>query len=308
MHGAMDYGRVLEEISREVQREFGRGKVAGYIPVLKAVPPRKFGMAVCTVDGDEHLLGDAEEAFSVQSISKVFTLMLALQYVGADLWRRVGREPSGTAFNSLVQLEAERGIPRNPFINAGALVVTDCVVSHDAAALRSVVGLARRLSGNAGIHVDAEVARSERAHGHLNRSIAHFLKSHNNLKSKVEEVLEVYFQQCALAMSCLDLARSFLPLANEGVMPGDGQRLFPKRRVKRINALMLTCGLYDGVGDFAFRVGIPAKSGVGGGIVGVIPRFLSICVWSPELDPTGNSLVGTKALELFTTKTRVSVF
>jgi len=303
-----DYPTILEEIAHEARRELGKGKVASYIPALKSVSADKFGMAVCTVDGGEFLIGDAEEAFSIQSISKVFALMLALQHTGASLWRRVGREPSGSAFNSLVQLEAEHGIPRNPFINAGALVVTDCIASHDAGAQRSILGLARRLSGNPAIRYDQEVARSEKAWGHLNRAMAHFLKSHGNLRSEVDQVLDVYFLQCSIAMSCLDLARAFLPLANEGVLPATGELVLPKRRVKRINALMLTCGLYDAVGNFAFRVGMPAKSGVGGGIAGVIPRVLSVCVWSPELDRAGNSLAGGKALELLTTKTRLSVF
>lgn len=304
----IDYERILKEINREAQHEFGKGKVASYIPALKSVSPRKFGMAVCTVGGSEHLFGDATEPFSTQSITKVFMLMLALKHVGSALWRRVGREPSGTPFNSLMQLEVERGIPRNPFINSGALVVTDCVVEHEVSATRALLSLVRRLAQNNDIQFDREVARSERAYGHRNAAIGHFLKSHNNLHTNVDDVLNTYFQQCALAMSCCDLARALLPLANEGVLPGTNTRVLPKRRVKRINALMLTCGLYDGVGNFAFRVGIPAKSGVGGGIVGVIPRVLSVCVWSPALDPAGNSAVGTKALELFTTKTRLSVF
>ncbi|MBM3516802.1 MAG: glutaminase [Alphaproteobacteria bacterium] len=304
----MDYARILEEINREVQPQFRKGRVASYIPALKSVPPRKFGMAVCTTDGAEHTFGDSDEPFSIQSISKVFTLVLALERLGARLWERVGREPSGTAFNSLVLLEHEHGIPRNPFINAGALVVTDCVVDSDAKAVESIRALARRLARNDRVDYDEEVARSERATGHLNTAIAYFLKSHGNLKAEVDAVLGTYFYQCSLGMSCLDLARAFLPLANDGAFVGEGGRFLAKRRVKRINALMMTCGLYDGVGNFAFRVGMPAKSGVGGGIVGVIPRVLSICVWSPRLDKTGNSLVGTKALELFTTKTRMSVF
>jgi glutaminase len=306
---AMDYAGILREIGQEVRGEFGRGKVASYIPALAQVPASKLGIAVCTLDGQEHELGESREPFSIQSISKVFTLMLAMKHVGQEyLWRRVGREPSGSAFNSLVQLETERGIPRNPFINAGAIVVTDCIVAHDTSALRSVLGLARRLSGNADVQYDREVARSERETGHRNRAIAHFLKAHRNLESDPEAVLNVYFHQCAIAMSCLDLARAFLPLANAGVVPHTGERVLGRMRTRRLNSLMLTCGLYDNVGNFAFRVGFPAKSGVGGGIAAVIPRHLSICVWSPELDPAGNSWVGGKALESFSWKTGLSVF
>lgn len=304
----MNYQKILEEIRAQVQKDFGKGKVASYIPALQRVSPGNFGMAVMTVDGEAFTVGDAEEPFSIQSISKVFTLSLALNALGPALWKHVGREPSGDPFNSLVQLEHERGVPRNPFINAGALVVTDCITAKGVAPKRQVIEFVRKRAGNAGLRYDGEVARSEKDHGHLNAAMAHFLKSHDNLDAEVERVLDVYFHQCALAMSCLDLAHAFLYLANEGRCPISGATVHQNRRVKRINALMMTSGLYDSVGNFAFRVGMPAKSGVGGGIVGVIPRVLSVAVWSPELDPSGNSHVGTRALELFTTKTRLSVF
>lgn len=304
----MNYQRILENIGQQVQREFGKGKVADYIPALARVPPKKFGITVATVEGNEFRFGDADEPFSIQSMSKVFALSLALKLEGAKLWTRVGREPSGNPFNSLVQLEKERGIPRNPFINAGALVTTDTVVSYDQNAGRTMLEYVRHLSQNPALQYDEEVAMSEKEYGHLNYAMSYFLKSHGNLRCNVDEVLDVYFHQCALAMSCTDMARAFLHLANRGISPITGEKLIPARRAKRINAVMLTCGLYDAVGNFAYRVGIPAKSGVGGGIVGVIPGVLSICVWSPELDAYGNSRVGSKVLELFTTKTKLSVF
>jgi glutaminase len=304
----VDIQQILESIEAEIQSEFGKGKVADYIPALARVPPRKFGIAVCGLDGREWTLGDANEQFSIQSISKVFTLLFALKYVGANLWDRVGKEPSGTAFNSLVLLEAENGIPRNPFINAGAIVVTDCVASHSVSPVYSLLNLVRTMAGNQDIFIDEEVASSEAEHGNRNAAIAHFLKAHGNLVSDVETVINIYFRQCAIAMSCVDLARAFLPFANKGVDPRSGKAFFPPIRARRINSLLLTCGLYDGVGEFAFRVGIPAKSGVGGGIVGVVPGHLSICVWSPELDDLGNSRVGTAVLELFAAKTGLSVF
>lgn len=207
-----------------------------------------------------------------------------------------------------MQLERENGIPRNPFINAGALVVTDTLVAHNTDPKARLLDWSRALSGNKRIKYDLIVAKSEKEKGDRNRAISYFLKTYNNLKCDVDAVLDVYFHQCSIAMSCLDLARSFLPLANQGQMIGSGKVVMPRRRVKRINSLMMTSGVYDGAGDFAFRVGMPCKSGVGGGIAGVIPGVLSICVWSPELDKIGNSLVGTKALELFTTKTKLSVF
>ncbi len=304
----MNYQRILDTIIDEIQGDFGKGSVASYIPALKRVPADKFGMAVATIDGELFTVGDAHEPFSIQSISKVFTLSMALNLLGDCLWRRVGREPSGDPFNSLVQLEHENGVPRNPFINAGALVVTDSLVATAFNAKRQIIDFVRHRSGNAGLHYDLEVAGSEKAHGHRNAAMAHFLKSHDNLKAEVEPVLDVYFHQCSLPLSCVDLAQSFLYLANDGICPESGTAIHDRRRAKRVNAMMMTCGLYDNVGHFAFRVGMPAKSGVGGGIAGVIPRVLSVAVWSPELDASGNSYIGTRALELFTTKTAMSVF
>ena len=303
-----DYAAVLEWVRDRVDPDIAKGKVATYIPALARVPKSKFAMAVKCVDGQEAAIGDADEAFSIQSISKVFTLVMALRAVGSKLWKRVGREPSGDPFNSLVQLEYEKGIPRNPFINAGAHVVTDHIVASEANPKRAILAEFRRLTGNPEIAFDAEVAASERDHGHWNAAIANFLKAHGNLTSDVDRVLDAYFHQCSVAMSCRDLARAASFLANGGVDVTTGERITIKRRSKRINALMMTCGLYDAVGSFAFRVGIPAKSGVGGGIVGVIPGLLSVAVWSPGLDPSGNSCAGVRALELFTTKIGRSVF
>ncbi len=307
--GQTDYSSILCDVQSEILCEFGKGRVADYIPALANVDPRKFGIAVCAITGEEWLCGDATERFSIQSISKLFTLLLALQEIGPDaLWKRVGREPSGSAFNSLVLLEAEKGIPRNPFINAGALVVADALVDHLTDPIRHVVSWITDLTGDSQIQIDEDVVRSEAACGFTNAAIANFLKAHGNLRSDVDAVLHTYHQYCGLAMSCLDLARASLPLANQGLSPRTGHVVMPAARARRVNSLMLTCGLYDGVGNFAFRVGIPAKSGVGGGIVGVIPGKLTICVWSPELDEAGNSLAGTKALELFTVKTGLSIF
>ena len=307
--GRMDYSSILRDVYAEALCELGKGRVADYIPALANVDPCKFGIAVSTITGEEWFCGDAMERFSIQSISKLFTLLLALQEVGPDdLWKRVGREPSGSAFNSLVLLEAEKGIPRNPFINAGALVVTDALVDDLTDPIRQVLSWISDLTGDSQIHMDEEVVRSELACGFTNAAIANFLKAHGNLRSDVDAVLHTYYQHCGLAMSCLDLARACLPLANYGLSPRTGHVVMPAARARRVNSLMLTCGLYDGVGNFAFRVGIPAKSGVGGGIVGVVPGRLTICVWSPELDEAGNSLAGTKALELFTVKTGLSIF
>ncbi|MCB1033185.1 MAG: glutaminase [Acidobacteria bacterium] len=303
----MDLQDVLDEIAIEVRPLLGRGKVADYIPELAGVDPQRFAMAVQTAEGEIHQVGEAEEPFSAQSVSKLFTLTLAMRYEGDRLWRRVGREPSGTAFNSLVQLESESGVPRNPFINAGALVVTDVLLSRCGDALGEVLALARDLSGNAGVSYDPAVALSELATGHRNAALAYFLKSFSNLDNAAPAVLETYCHHCSLAMSCVDLARAAFFLANGG-RTLSGELITSPNQAKYINSLLLTCGVYDAAGDFAYRVGLPAKSGVGGGIVAVMPGAFSACVWSPGLNENGNSLAGTHALELFTTKTGMSIF
>lgn len=296
-----DLNSLLARACDSVRTEIGKGKVADYIPALAHVDPGRFGAAVVTVEGDCALYGDAAEPFSVQSISKLFTLTLALEKVQQDLWERVGVEASGNAFNSILQLEREAGIPRNPFINAGALVVSDVLLgdSSPAVVIAELLTLLRTLSGDTSVYIDQQVAASEKETGFRNASLANFLKSFDNLKNDVDEVLEVYFNQCALAMTCEQLARSALFLANGGVDPASGHRVVNGRRARRICSIMLTCGHYDASGEFAFRVGLPGKSGVGGGIVAVVPGRAAIAVWSPGLNKAGNSLVGTAALEAF---------
>lgn len=300
--------RILEEIQDEVRPLLDQGQVADYIPQLAHVPRKRFGMAVHTVDGRVFRVGDADQRFSIQSISKAFTLTLAMQLEGDALWRRVGREPSGTAFNSLVQLEHENGIPRNPFINAGALVVTDVVLSHLSEAKASVLKFVDALFEGAPVTYDLQVASSEAATGHRNRALAHFLKSFNNLHNATDQVLDAYFHHCAIAMSCTELAEAFLYLVCGGRVPGTEGPLISPNQAKYVGSLMLTCGTYDCAGEFAYRVGLPGKSGVGGGIVAIMPGQFSAAVWSPGLGPGGNSLAGTKALELLTTKTGISIF
>ena len=304
----MNYQQILNEIYTEVQPLFGQGKVADYIPALKNVDPRKFGIAICMINGEEIHFGDATELFSIQSISKLFTLSMAVAVLGDKVWKRVGQEPSGNAFNSLVQLEYEKGIPRNPFINAGALVVTDILLSNYKDPKGDYLNFLRKISLNDSIRYDPVVAASEKQHGYRNAALVNFIKSHNNIHNEVDAVLDHYFHQCAVAMNCVDLAKAMLYFANHGIVPSTGERLLTVSKAKRLNAVMMTCGFYDQAGEFAFRVGLPGKSGVGGGIVAVIPGKLSIAVWSPELNAKGNSVIGMKALELFTTKTGISVF
>ena len=303
-----DLQPILTDIAAAVSPHLGEGKVADYIPALACVPQNKFGFVVAPIDGDDIAVGDADERFSVQSISKVFTLALALRGVGPKLWDRLGREPSGNPFNSLVQLEYEHGIPRNPFINAGALVVLDALMESCADPKAAILDYVREVAVSPDITYDETVARSEADWGYRNRALANFLKGFGNLHHEVDEVLDIYFHICALSMSCRELARAFRHFANGGIDPVSGKALASPRRVRRINSLMTTCGLYDAVGDFAFHVGIAAKSGVGGGIAGVVPRQFAVCVWSPGLDNSHNSLAGMRALQIFTERTGCSIF
>lgn len=304
----MDYQKLLDEIYLEVRPLLGQGKVASYIPALAEVNPSSFGMAVVTIDGKVYTVGDAYQPFSIQSVSKVFNLVLAFSHLGDSIWNRVGREPSGNAFNSLLQLEYEAGIPRNPFINAGAIAVADMLCELFPNAEDELIGFVRELANNQDIRYDMRVAQSEKETGNRNYALGYFMKSFDNIQMPIDRVMDFYFKQCSIAMNCVDLGRSFLMLANHGVVPHSGKRVLTVSQSKRLSSLLLTSGLYNEAGEFAFRVGLPAKSGVGGGIAAIIPQKLSVVVWSPELNTYGNSLAGIQALELFTTKSGVSIF
>jgi glutaminase len=303
--------QIVTEVGKAVaEAHRGEGKVADYIPALARVDANRFGLAVITVDGEVAEYGDAWMPFSIQSISKVFTLTMALQRMGDTLWARVGREPSGSRFNSIVQLEAEKGVPRNPFINAGAIVVTDAVLAGRTpeVAVADIRDAIRRLAENDTIDVDKEVATSEAATGFRNYSLANFMRGFDNLNSPVEDVLQTYFHQCSLRITCRQLARAGLFLANEGKDPLTGEMVVSPEHARRINAIMMTCGHYDASGEFAFQVGLPGKSGVGGGILTIVPDVAAVAVWSPGLNEVGNSQVGTLALERLAARMRWSVF
>lgn len=299
----------LASTCRSIQHEIGVGKVADYIPALAQVSPDKFGAAIVTVSGEKALVGAAQETFSIQSISKLFALTAALNMLDKKIWDRVGREPSGNAFNSIVQLEKESGIPRNPFINAGALVVTDALLANQTTedCTAGLLVLVQSLADDSSIAIDELVAQSERATAYRNASLAHFMQSFGNLARPVSDVLDVYCQQCAIAMSCEQLARSALYLANNGTDPITGTAVVDEERARRINAMMMLCGHYDASGDFAYRVGLPGKSGVGGGIVVVVPDVAAVAVWSPCLNANGNSHAGTAALEALVRATKWNV-
>ena len=300
----------VAEIAEEMRQRSDRGEVASYIPELARVDPHAFGLAVASADGSIAAAGDSDTPFSIQSISKVFTLTLALGLVGDRLWRRGGREPSGSPFNSIVQLERERGIPRNPFINAGAIAVTDAILSghQPREALGEILRFMQFAGQDSSIMIDEAVAASEKRTGFRNIALANYMKSFGALDNSVDYTLGVYFHHCAIAMSCRQLATAGQYLAHSGRNPATGLSVVSAERAKRINALMLTCGHYDGSGEFAYRVGLPGKSGVGGGVLAIAPGKASIAVWSPGLDPSGNSHLGRIALEGLAKRMGWSIF
>jgi len=300
---------MLESILTQVRPLIGRGKVADYIPALASVEADRLGIAVCTIDGRHFQAGDADERFSIQSISKVLSLVVAMDhYQEEEIWQRVGKDPSGHPFNSLLQLEIEQGKPRNPFINAGALVVCDMLQSRLSAPRQRMLEVVRQLSDVSDITYDSNVARSEFDHSARNAAIAWLMKSFGNFHNDVATVLQNYFHYCALKMSCVELAKTFLFLADEGRAPHLTRPVISPLQSRQVNALMATSGMYQSAGEFAWRVGLPAKSGVGGGIVAIVPHEMAICVWSPELDEAGNSLAGIAMLEALSHQLGRSVY
>lgn len=304
----MDYQQILENIYEEIKPFEKNGKQADYIPALAQVNPDQFGIYLNVLNGESYSLGAYDTKFSIQSISKVFSLAIALSIMGKDLWNRIGKEPSGSAFNSLVQLEYEHGKPRNPFINAGAIVLADVLLSNLEHPEEFFINFVREIADNPEIDYSTEVAASEQSCSYLNSSIAYLLKHHGNLNNNVDDVLHLYCMMCSVEMSCKDLAQAFAAFARSNEPFSHGGVELTVSRVKRINAIMQTCGFYDEAGEFAFLVGLPGKSGVGGGIAAMYPSKYSIAVWSPRLNGRGNSIMGMKALELFTTLTSESIF
>lgn len=304
----MDYQKILEEVSNRSLKKKLTGKVANYIPELADIDPDKFGIHLCSVDGGEYSVGDSDERFSIQSISKVFALTMAYPMLGEKLWKRVGVEPSGNPFNSLVQLEYEKGIPRNPLINAGALVISDVLISELENPKEDFLSFIQKLSGNKSIGYNKSVAESEKETGYRNVALASLMKSFGNINNLVQDVLDFYFYMCSIEMSCKELAQTFLLYANHGKHFVSGEALLSVSQSKRLSAIMLTCGFYDQAGEFTFKVGLPGKSGVGGGIAAVFPEHYSVAVWSPRLNTAGNSVLGMEALEKLTTKTGLSIF
>ncbi len=304
----IDYQTIIEKIYNDLLKRKSYGEVAAYIPELAAVDSEKFGICLSKISGESFSVGNWQDQFSIQSIVKVLLLSMAYSRLGGQLWQRVGVEPSGTPFNSLGTLEFDEGIPRNPFSNAGALVICDVLIDLFDDPKEAIIAMIRKISGDQHIHFDMKVAESEITEGYRNVALVNFLKSLGNINNDVEQVLSLYFESCSIAMNCEQLAKSFLIFANHGKIIGQKTGLLNASQTKRLNAIMLTCGFYDEAGDFAYKVGLPGKSGVGGGIVAVLPNHFSLAVWSPRLNEKFNSYRGLKFLEEFTTATKQSIF
>jgi glutaminase len=303
----MNYQPIIESVYREVKGMEDPGKLATYIPELAKVSPDKFGVFVASMDGTGSGFGDSSQKFSIQSIAKVLSLSMVYAHIRVDVWDRVGVEPSGRAFNSLTQLEDEHGIPRNPLINAGAIVICDMLISNFKNPKQDLLDYVRQVSKNPELNYNEKIAHSERQVGFRNRAMVNLMKSFGNIENDTIDVLDLYFNLCSIEMSCEELASTFLYLANDGLDPVSGKQWLSLSQSKRVNAIMMTCGFYDEAGEFAFRVGLPGKSGVGGGIVAIHPDEYVVAVWSPRLNLKGNSFKGMKFLEIFTTKTGQSV-
>ncbi|MDQ1298180.1 MAG: glutaminase [Campylobacterota bacterium] len=305
----MNYSAILEQIQTDVAPLLGQGKVATYIPALACADPHDFAMSLQLVSGESYHIGLHNKTFSIQSISKIFMYEMALNLFEESILGRVNVEPSGNPFNSLIQLEYENGIPRNPFINPGAIVIADMLTSYfKEKSLRSIIDFVQICANDASVSMDESIAESEHSNGYRNYALANLMKSFGNIKNDVESVLNTYFNCCSIAANTAQLARSILHLAHQGTDPLTSLKHLSPEHTKRINALMLTCGHYDASGEFAYRIGLPGKSGVGGGIVTTVPSIMSIAVYSPALNKHGNSLAGTKALELFSKYTGHSIF
>jgi len=304
----MNFKEIIKEVYRNVDQLEDKGQLASFIPELANVDSEKFGVHISTIDQINFGLGNCYDKFSIQSIAKVLSLCLAYSIIGEDIWKRLGVEPSGTGFNSLVQLEADQGIPRNPFINSGAIVISDILISSLTNPKEEFLAFVRSISNNSEINYSDKISASEKSIGYRNAALCNFIKSYGNIKNNPSDVLDFYYDLCSLEMNCKELSELFLFLANNGCKILDNTSILSKSQSKRINALMQTCGFYDESGEFAFKVGLPGKSGVGGGIIAIHPNKYTIAVWSPKLNEKGNSYKGMTFLEEFTTKSQLSIF
>ncbi|MEA5569302.1 glutaminase A [Anabaena sp. UHCC 0399] len=288
--------KVINELHVKYQ-SLKEGILANYIPELAKVNPDLFSICIVTVDGQVYEVGDYQQLFTIQSISKVFAYGLALEDHGRDyVLTKVGVEPTGEAFNAII-LDEQSKRPYNPMVNAGAIATTSLIKGAGATErLNRLLDMFRRYIGH-DVFVDISVFTSERSTGHRNRAMAHLMLNFGMIDQNIEEALDLYFQQCAVMMNCRDLAVMAATLANRGANPITGEQAVDKRYIKDILSVMYTCGMYNFAGEWAYKIGIPAKSGVCGGIMAVVPHQMGIAVFSPPLDSRGNSVRGVKVCE-----------
>lgn len=287
------------------------GRVASYIPELTKSSPQNLGVCLIDLNGNMYEAGDYNKKFTIQSISKVLSLMLALMDNGETyVFEKVGMEPTGDSFNSIVNLELKSlHKPFNPMINAGAIATTSMIAgASPEERMGRIIDLACKLSDNPNIGINESVYLSEKATGNRNRSLAYFMKSYNVIEGDVEEVLDMYFRHCSIEMDCRDIARIGSVLANDGISVLSGERIVSKHICRIVKTLMVTCGLYDASGEFAVHIGIPAKSGVGGGIMAAVPHRMGIGVYGPALDEKGNSVAGIQVLRELSEKLDLNIF
>ncbi|RJS61472.1 glutaminase A [Bacillus sp. PK3_68] len=301
----------LNGLVMEAKKYTAQGKVADYIPALKKENPNDLSAAIFHPDGRCISAGDVDQKITLQSISKVLTLALALMDCGEErVFEKVGYEPTGDPFNSIVKLELYNpSKPLNPMINAGALAVTSMIKGPSIEArLARILSFVQKLTGDQEMSYSKEVAQSEFDTADLNRALCYFMREHQIIEEEVEGLLELYTKQCAIEMTCLDLARIGLIFAMNGVDPLTKEQLIPKDIVRICKTFMVTCGMYNAAGEFAVRIGIPAKSGVSGGIMGAVPNRFGIGIFGPALDEKGNSIAGLKLLEMLSEQYSLSIF
>ena len=292
--------KLLETLVEKNKKYGNDGQLASYIPALLEANPNDLGVAIVDVEGRKYYAGQCEKNFTIQSISKVVSLILALGDNGrTNVFKRVDVEPTGDGFNSIVNLETkDKKRPYNPMINAGAIATTSLIYGEDGEdKLERIIKFMRKATNNPNISINEEVYVSERRTGDRNRALAYFMKSNGMLQGDVEEILELYFRQCSIEANAIDLAMFGSVLANDGVTPWNGERLMSRETCRIVKTIMVTCGMYDASGEFAVHIGIPAKSGVGGGILATVPRRMGIGVYGPALDKKGNSLAGIHVLK-----------
>jgi glutaminase len=282
----------------ETLKSVSTGQVATYIPELAKADPNWFGISVATVGGQTFEVGDVHQKFTIQSISKVFAYGMVLEDYGREnLIKKVGVEPTGDPFNSLIRLDEDSKRPDNPMVNAGAIATTSLITGQDPAdKLNRLLAMFQRYVGHE-VFVDVSTFMSERSTGHRNRAMAHLMLNFGMIDQPIDAALDLYFQQCAVLVTCHDLAVMAATLANSGINPMSGEQAVNPNHVRDILSVMYTCGMYNFAGEWAFRVGIPAKSGVSGGILAVVPNQAGIAVFSPPLDGHGNSVRGLKVFE-----------